>query len=356
MKLPGEINRGYLHQMFKMALVTSPIMAIFSITPVLIFMISYPGNEHILQFLDYHKLLLGTTVLSLIIFTQWIINIWIFYILDKRVKFTIKNWIKYFFSYSTIILIVFVMQYFGQAHREFKVPLARLYPFVGAIANNTFILIIYALITSKSKREQLEVEKAQLEVSNLLAQREQLKHKIHPHFLFNALNTLKLLIKKEPNNAEEYLIRLSNFLRFSITESTKDTTTIKEELIFCENYLELQKVRFKDAIFFEYDIPEHIIESHYLPLFTLQSLAENAIKHNVLTVNTPLKLKLSYDEENQSLAFQNNLLSKTPGDPTTGTGLLNLSQRFKLLSGNEIDIVQNTQKEIFRVTFKVLKK
>jgi LytS/YehU family sensor histidine kinase len=201
----------------------------------------------------------------------------------------------------------------------------------------------------REKKAIIESENAQLKIKNIEATYNQLKQQIHPHFLFNSLNTLKTLIRKQPKNAEVYLKKLSDFLRTSITLNNENLAKLSDELKFCLDYLELQKGRFGEALIYSVEIPEEAI-SGFVPVFSVQHLLENAIKHNALTVENPLLIEIKYD--NNRIIVSNNIQVKDLTEETTGRGLANLAERYKILSGDEI-IFQSDDNH-FSVSLKIL--
>jgi len=201
----------------------------------------------------------------------------------------------------------------------------------------------------REKKAIIESENAQLKIKNIEATYNQLKQQIHPHFLFNSLNTLKTLIRKHPQDAEVYLKKLSDFLRASITLNNENLVKLSDELKFCLDYLELQKGRFGEALKYSIAIPEEV-KSGYVPVFSVQHLMENAIKHNALTIENPLLIEVNYD--NMRIVVTNNLQSKGKTEETTARGLANLAERYKILSGDEI-ILQPDDNH-FSVSLKIL--
>jgi LytS/YehU family sensor histidine kinase len=217
-------------------------------------------------------------------------------------------------------------------------------------ALNTIVLIIQDLILLRDKKTIVEIENAQLKIKNVEAINQQLKQQIHPHFLFNSLNTLKTLIKKHPDKAEDYLIMLSDFLRASISTDTPNIVKLKDEIKLCLDYLEMQKVRYGKAIQYTINIPEDIQDSAFVPVFSLLPLLENAIKHNILTNELPLHIKIEH--ENYRIVTINNIQPRLSSEPSTGLGLENLAERYKILSGDKIII--NNSENIFSVSIKIL--
>lgn len=227
-----------------------------------------------------------------------------------------------------------------------------LVPYISLI-QYTFIYLIQNFTLSQFEKNRVELQLLKLENANAETTNELLKQQIKPHFLFNALNTLKSLIKKNPNTAEDYLIRLSDFLRASFANnSNAGLSSIADELVICSNYMEMQKMRFGDSIQYEIDTSLAKNDSNEcIPVFSLQPLIENAIKHNIATIQEPLIITLSRDEE--SITVKNNLQLKKIIEDSTGNGLSNLSERYRNLSGDEVII--NRDNTYFSVSIKILK-
>lgn len=217
-------------------------------------------------------------------------------------------------------------------------------------ALNTIILIIQDLILLREKKAIIELENAELKIKNVEATNQQLKQQIHPHFLFNSLSTLKTLINKNPAKAEDYLVKLSDFLRASISSETLNVTKLSNEVKTCCDYLEMQKMRFGEALQFTITIPDEIQNSGFIPVFSLLPLIENAIKHNKLTNELPLNIQINY--LNGRIVTTNNLQPKPSLEPSTGFGLDNLAERYKILSGDKITI--DNKGNIFSVSLKIL--
>lgn len=196
----------------------------------------------------------------------------------------------------------------------------------------------------------IDKENADLKMKNMEAENQQLKQQIHPHFLFNSLNTLQTLVYEDPKIVEEYIINLSNFLRVSISSSNVNIVTIKEELKFCMNYLEMQKIRYEDALLFDISISEETQDTYSVPIFSIQQLLENSIKHNALTNKKPLCVKI-YQQDDR-IIVSNNIQEKHSKVSSTGIGLKNISERYKIISGDKVLI--NNENNIFSVSIKII--
>ncbi|MBN2664506.1 MAG: histidine kinase [Bacteroidales bacterium] len=333
--------------LFKMAMQTSPVIAILSISPIFII--------RTLQLLIFPKAVL---MITFVVFFIWCINIFTIKLLENYKLFKNKRFVNYFFSYIFtafffVILFVFFRYFFSKIGsipnvKPIHSPLAAV---IMVFSINTVIFILINLVMLKEKKAKVEIENTQLKMKTGEAQNQLLKQQIHPHFLFNSLNTLKSLIKKSPELAEDYLIKLSDFLRISVTSNTNNLLKIKDELKICDDYLQMQKIRFGNALKFSFDIPENIYNSGFLPVFSIQLLIENAIKHNILTEEKPLQITISYN--NDRIIVTNNFQPKNNNETVSGIGLTNLAERYKLISSD--DIIIHTDNNFFTVSIKILK-
>lgn len=218
-----------------------------------------------------------------------------------------------------------------------------------SMLNFVVLLWLYFVMTQHAK-VQHELENSRLAKARSEAANQLLRQQIHPHFLFNALSTLKALIRKDSATAEIYLLRLSDFLRVSVTANQQGLSTLKQEVKLCEDYLEMQKIRFKDALCYQIDLPSELLEKGVLPLFSLQPLVENAIKHNGFTKESPLLIHVF--KENDSIVVKNNRIERSYVVESTGNGLSNLAERYRMISGDEIKI--EPYPNAFSVKIKIL--
>ncbi|MCI5057804.1 MAG: histidine kinase [Flavobacteriales bacterium] len=331
-------------RLIRMALLTSPILAVYNTLPLLLFMHAYistnPDAQGALQ-----KYPFALFFVTINIFVQWLINICI------RDKF--KPTLRYAISYGIVLGIMALLSNFmpRPEHSPINIGFLRFYPYLGVIANNTFILLIINRIKTEAERTSLRLQKNELELSNLIVKHEQLKQQIHPHFLFNCLSNLRALIRIDADRAVTYSEKLSHFLRISLQSSDQNKATLSDELNFLRLYFDLQKVRFGEAIEMHLNIPESLLNSTYLPIFSLQILAENAMKHNQFSPKKPLSIKISVKDE--YITIQNNVLLSAEESSGTGIGLKNLKERFALLNQPEPIFILNEKQ--FTAQLKLIK-
>lgn len=192
--------------------------------------------------------------------------------------------------------------------------------------------ILYLYIKIREKRvkrwERIEKEKIQ-------SQFETLKSQVNPHFLFNSFNTLISVIEEDQQMAVTYVEHLSDLFRKIVTYRDKDVITLKEEIEIINDYFFIQKKRFGDNL----QLKNFVSEKEHLYLIaplTLQLLAENAVKHNAISSETPLIIEISIEEK--CLLVKNNLNPKLSFEKGAGMGLQNIEKRYKLLSKEEVSI------------------
>lgn len=216
----------------------------------------------------------------------------------------------------------------------------------------TFVIIaaiIYAISFFKAWREEVQ-QKEKVKRESLALQYKVLQNQINPHFLFNSLNVLGTLIDLDTEKAKTFTRELSTFYRDVLHFKNLDIIHLKEEIDFVKKYIYLQQIRFGEALQVDI-IANEKIEGQVIPL-SLQSLVENAIKHNEISVANPLKIVIAISDEYE-LVVENNLQPKTKLEPNSGTGLQNLAGRYEYLTGKEMIITNNDN--YFRVTLPLIK-
>ncbi|ADY30332.1 MULTISPECIES: 2TM domain-containing protein [Cellulophaga] len=162
-----------------------------------------------------------------------------------------------------------------------------------------------------------------------------LKNQLDPHFLFNSLNVLTSLIEEDPFQAQKFTTSLSKVYRYVLEQKNKDLVTVDEELQFAKTYIRLLKMRFEDSIVFEVPEKSSNPDAKIIPL-SLQLLLENAVKHNIVSSNKPLHLKV--EEIDNMLIVSNNLQEKKVVKKSSGVGLKNIHQRYQMLTDRTVII------------------
>jgi hypothetical protein len=225
---------------------------------------------------------------------------------------------------------------------------------VGPDLSGTFIstmgitLVITMFMTSRaffSNWRQAAVDAERSKKESVAAQYESLKNQVNPHFLFNSLNALTNLVYEDQEKAVKFIKQLSEVYRYVLDTREKEVVPLADELKFLESYFFLQQIRYGENL----KIENHLLETASLiaPL-ALQLLIENAIKHNEVSTEHPLSIKLYRDQT--YLVVENSLRKKgTLGENTNGVGLENIRKRYQFLTNREVSIQETDQKFIVKL-------
>ena len=252
-------------------------------------------------------------------------------------------------TFALFLLRLFTEVFYnGGAYKEF-ISNEKLSSYTFGIWITLTIVITFHVIYFYNKYQKNKIKESQIVAKTETAKFESLKNQLDPHFLFNSLNVLTSLIDENPKQAEKFTTKLSKVYRYVLEQKDKDLIPLEEELHFAKSYMELLKMRFEDGISF--NIPETASNSELkiLPL-SLQLLLENAVKHNVITSESPLKISIY--EERGYLIVENNINPKTSLEKSTKVGLKNIDNRYSLISKEEVVIT--TDNQIFKVKLPLL--
>ena len=190
-----------------------------------------------------------------------------------------------------------------------------------------------------SKQQAVVMENERLKNENLTTRYNMLVGQINPHFFFNSLNSLAMLVReKHDEKALTYIDQLSYTFRYIIQNGQSTLMTLDEELKFVEAYSYLFKIRYADKLFFDIDIEEKY-RTWTLPALSLQPLIGNAVKHNTITRSKPFHISIR--TENGWLVVSNPKVPKLEPEPSTGIGLENLRNRWHLITGRDIEIADD---------------
>jgi two-component system LytT family sensor kinase len=193
---------------------------------------------------------------------------------------------------------------------------------------------------------QWEIENEHLRTAYLKSELSLLKGQLNPHFFFNALSSLSAVVREDPRKAQQYIHHLSKVFRYSLESSKANLVPLSEELQAVRSFAELMKMRYEDG--FELLFPsEEEVNGAQLPPMSLQLLVENALKHNIASVQQPLRVEIRLADH--SLEVRNNLQPVRFPEPGTGIGLANLNERYKIILHREIEIIRNDKDFIVKL-------
>lgn len=221
------------------------------------------------------------------------------------------------------------------------------YP-VSLIANLAAGLISYLvcrLLSNVTLHQQMVLENERLQSENLKTRYQALQQQVRPHFLFNTLSTLDGLIGIDDESAHQYLTQLAACFRYVMKKETE--VTLADELQFSHSYLYLMQIRYGASHLHIVENIDPSLLSAPIATISIQLLVENAIKHNIISARHPLTITISTTPDRQ-IRVSNPIQPRADCEDSTGTGLDNLSLRYRLIYHREISI-QSTS-DTFSVT------
>lgn len=354
-----------LRKITLVALVTSPMLGLIGSLPAMV-----------IEKIETRRLPAAFLFITAIAFAFWIFNV-LLLLSGKLVPVFRHSWLRH--SISILVSVLLLALIFKRvmpkpvgpppelmiqnekskfpANEEVALfkkrkPKLLFFPIIQAQSLNLIVIILLELFQLRNRKQQMENENNRLRLANLQARNSQLIQQLHPHFLFNSLNSLKSLIRRSPDLAEDYLLKMADLLRYSSSSPDRNVVSLREEVHIAQNYLFMQQVRFGAALAFEINTDEALLNNSSVPVFSIQLLIENAIKHNVVTVQQPLKIIITGNTPDNTVSVSNNFQPKENRNGNAGIGLQNLAERYKLI-GQPPPVVTKSE-GVFRVTIKVM--
>ncbi|KUO63393.1 hypothetical protein APF79_06385 [bacterium BRH_c32] len=199
-----------------------------------------------------------------------------------------------------------------------------------AIVINIIIVVVIEGVNSFIRSQKALIAAEKLEKENLEIRLETLKNQLNPHFLFNSLNVLTSLIESDSKKATDFVDEFSSIYRYTLEVIDKRVMPLRDEIEFAKSYLYLQSIRFQDAVKTELNIDNDKMD-YFVPPLAVQTLLENAFKHNKASIETPLIIKIF--SKGDYLVITNNYQPKAKSDSSHGVGLENLKRRYEYICG-----------------------
>lgn len=214
---------------------------------------------------------------------------------------------------------------------------------------NLFLNCLNAIYFFMDRLKKTELKAAQLEKASIEAQFEALRSQINPHFLFNCFNALSTLVYKDADTSAKFIAQLSKVYRYLLFNQEKKIVSLHEELEFISAYLFLLKIRFGENISIEKNIFVDVNKFFIAPA-SIQMLIENAIKHNIVSSKSQLKIRITTADSTIEVA--NTLQEKKVKEESAYIGLKNIQKRYMFLSDTPVEITK-TDRE-FKVKLPLL--
>ncbi len=203
---------------------------------------------------------------------------------------------------------------------------------------NLFLNCVNAIYFFNAKLKEKAVEAEKLKTLTTEAKLESINSQLNPHFFFNNLSTLSVLIHQDANAADRYLQKLSEIYRYILKNKGNELIPLEDELDFLKKYLDLLTIRFDESLKFSLEFKNTNFQK-LIPPAVLQLLVENVVKHNYFTRKEPLEILLSSD--GTFLKIFNKKQPKEVVEFSSGIGLQNISDRYRFLN-TEIRIEDET--------------
>ena len=222
------------------------------------------------------------------------------------------------------------------------------------IAGIIILLLALALLGRmlyfQKKSERFQSQAGQLEKQQLISEIDLLRTQVNPHFLFNSLSILSSLVHVNADLSEQFIDQLSRLYRYILEQKDRQVAPLRTELNFLNSYVFLLKIRFENKFELRIHLDEADTERYKIVPLTLQLLVENAVKHNQMSAREPLVVEISRDHD--FLLIKNRLKLRDQREPSTGTGLNSIINRYRLLS--EIPVLAGEEQGDFVVRVPLL--
>jgi len=295
------------------------------------------------------RLIFGTSFASLVAIYFFVADLKMLSYLNVNFAWSEKTFIRIILEslFSIIIgilgavFITTLVQFISEYEQSFLLIIL-VNSLIGIVINIIFVVVLEAIYYYKRNQES-RYHSEKLEKENAVIRLDVLKNQLNPHFLFNSLNVLSSLIKVDPDKAQEFIDEFASVYRYTLDVIDKTVVSLREEIDFATSFLYLQKIRFGNAVITELEIDNSLLD-HLVPPLAIQTLLENAFKHNKVSSEKPLMIRI-YSENNR-LFVSNSYLPKLKSEHSSGIGLENLRKRYELICGEKPEFFLKDDKYI----------
>lgn len=220
---------------------------------------------------------------------------------------------------------------------------------IGILLYIIIVAVDYVIIYYNNFQEK-QLREAELNSLIKEAELKSLKYQINPHFIFNSLNSISSLTLSNPGKAQEMTIKLSSFLRSTLSKNERQKSKLKEEISNAKLYLDIEKIRFDDKFEFVEEIEKECSDME-VPSMILQPLFENAIKHGVYESleKVIIKLKCAHENDYFKIVVENTFDPEAIPRKGEGIGIKNIQNRLKLIYNQDNLVTTEKNKNLFKV-------
>jgi len=249
----------------------------------------------------------------------------------------------------SVLLIIYVFHIFNIQNYVLQLEDLKYALLVGFTVNILFESLWEVIYIIEKYKEAIE-EKEYIKQLQLQHEFDNLKQKVNPHFLFNCFNTLSSLITEDKEQAEKFLDELSKVYRYLLRNNESGMSTLDQEVLFIHSYIKLLETRFGNALNVHLEIdPKY--KDFQLPALSLQLLIENVVKHNIISRRLPMTVRI-YTDPQGLIVVENKLQKKIQSVDSTGIGLTNIKEKYRLLNRDDVMIQEGP--ELFKVSLPLI--
>ena len=275
-------------------------------------------------------------------------------------------WVYYLVSTFLIVGVFSLLEWYERSDIAFTISLGSVgdnvmashtslsvFPWWGNMLAAAAMLAANNLIYSLYRTMQREEDSERLQRQNVQAEMYYLKHQINPHFLMNTLNNIHALVDIDTEAAKQTVIQLSNMMRYVVYEAGGNYISLKEDVKFIKNYIELMRIRYTDDVKIEFDYPQSFEERIDVPPLIFIVFVENAFKHGVsYNADSYIRIRMEYKEGFVEARFENSI-SEQSRKSNPGIGLENVRKRLDLIYSTRYDLNIEESGDNYCVTLKI---
>lgn len=298
----------------------------------------------------------GNVIGSLI----WSIGVYLnLYVLVPKLLLKKQRWMYVFSLAITIGLMGIISSaVFGEYYKSIDLSTSEYFASVqGMVTTASDFLIVFGLSTCLFFINEWYIKERklrELESQNLKAELAILKGQINPHFLFNALNSVHVLIRTNPELATETLEKFSDLLSHQLYDVEMDKITLNQEVQNLDNFIELQKMRHNDHVEVNWSCDGNFGGRQISPMLFL-NFVENAFKHGSVKGDGQVQVDISLVLQGDQLNFTcvNSASSSDSGSKNIGLGIANVKRRLDIIYSNKYELSTGFEDGTYRVLLKL---
>lgn len=246
-------------------------------------------------------------------------------------------------TYLIVLTMIFSYVFLANFEIALMPPMSKNYVFILiliylVVAIVSLVSLLENNFKTLSRNKELENKILAVQLKSKEQELNYLKRQIHPHFLFNTLNTIYGFALKKSDKTQELILKLSNLLDYILYEANKPLVSLKNEIIHIKEYLELEKMRFRDTLKIDFQATD-LNEDVKIPPMLFIPFVENAFKHgSIVNEYLSLKIKLEYRENTLNFYVSNSIKNEENKKTKEGIGLQNIKKRLEMYFADDYSL------------------